>query len=62
MAPPCAAGKPRSPRSSVSVDSDGIRIITGEAVILEWEYLERDDLGVSPPGGRPFALDATATQ
>lgn len=23
--------------------------------ILQWEYLERDPLGVSPPGGRPFA-------
>ena len=27
----------------------------GGDVILEWEYLERDALGVSPPGGRPFA-------
>lgn len=25
------------------------------AVVLEWEYLERDVLGVSPPRGRPFA-------
>jgi hypothetical protein len=27
----------------------------GGAVVLEWEYLERDDLGVSPPDGRPYA-------
>ena len=25
------------------------------AVVLEWEYLQRDVLGVSPPEGRPFA-------
>jgi hypothetical protein len=27
----------------------------GERVLLEWDYLARDVLGVSPPGGRPFA-------
>ena len=27
----------------------------GGDVILEWEFLERDVLGVSPPGGRAFA-------
>ena len=30
------------------------RVVDGAAV-LEWEYLERDVLGVSPPEGRPFA-------
>ncbi len=29
--------------------------LLGETAILEWEYLERDALGVSPPGGRAFA-------
>ncbi len=27
----------------------------GAVVLLEWEFLERDALGVSPPGGRAFA-------
>ena len=27
----------------------------GERVLIEWDYLERDVLGVSPPEGRPFA-------
>jgi hypothetical protein len=29
--------------------------VVGEEALIEWEYLERDVLGVSPPGGRPFA-------
>jgi hypothetical protein len=41
LAPPCPARPPRSPRSSLSVNSAGVKVVTGEEVVLRVTSVDR---------------------
>ena len=41
VAPPCPARPPRSPRAALGVDSEGIKVVTGESVVLRVEAEDR---------------------
>jgi hypothetical protein len=41
LAPPCPAKPPRSPRSSLSVNSLGVKVVTGEEVVLRVTSVDR---------------------
>ena len=43
LGPPCPGKRPKSPRSSLRVGSDGIKVVMGEAVVLE--VTATDDCG-----------------
>jgi hypothetical protein len=41
VSPPCPARPPRGPRSSLSVDSRGLKVVTGEQVVLRVTAVDR---------------------